>query len=93
VGVIARARDGSNDLSKTVGLVPENRHRKLTEVVRDHDRYACSKKGITTKETNIMALYMDIHHEVKGLTEDAVAGAHARDLEIQDKYDVKYLKY
>jgi peptidyl-tRNA hydrolase len=40
-----------------------------------------------------MALYMDIHHEVEGLTEDAVAGAHARDLEVQDKYDVKYLKY
>ena len=40
-----------------------------------------------------MALYMDIHHKVEGLTEDAVAGAHARDLEVQDKHDVKYLKY
>jgi len=40
-----------------------------------------------------MALYMDIHHKVEGLTEDAVAGAHARDLEVQDKHNVKYLKY
>ena len=40
-----------------------------------------------------MALYMDIHHKVEGLTEDAVAGAHARDLEVQDKHDVRYLKY
>lgn len=40
-----------------------------------------------------MALYMDIHHRVEGLTEQAVGGAHQRDLEVQDKYGVKYLKY
>jgi hypothetical protein len=45
------------------------------------------------KETNIMTLYMDIHRELEGLTEDAVAGVHARDLEVQGKYDAKYLKY
>ena len=33
-----------------------------------------------------MTLYMDIHREVEGLTEEAVAGAHARDLEVQEKY-------
>ena len=40
-----------------------------------------------------MALYMDIHRELEGLTGDAAAGAHARDLEVQEKYGVKYLKY
>ena len=40
-----------------------------------------------------MALYMDIHHHVEGLTADAVAGAHERDLEVQGKYGVRYLKY
>jgi len=40
-----------------------------------------------------MALYMDIHHHVEGLTEEAVGGAHQRDLEVQGKYDAKYLKY
>lgn len=40
-----------------------------------------------------MPLYMDHHHKVDGLTADAVAGAHARDLEVQDKHGVKYLKY
>jgi hypothetical protein len=40
-----------------------------------------------------MPLYMDIHHHVEGLTADAVAGAHARDMEVQEKYGVKYLKY
>jgi len=36
---------------------------------------------------------MDIHHHVDGLTVEAVAGAHAKDLETQAKYGVKYLKY
>ena len=40
-----------------------------------------------------MPLYMDIHHHVDGLTKDAVAGAHAADLETQKKYGVEYLKY
>jgi hypothetical protein len=40
-----------------------------------------------------MTLYMDIHREIEGLTEDAVAGAHARDLEVQGKYGANYLKY
>ena len=40
-----------------------------------------------------MPLYMDIHHKVDGLTEDAVAGAHQRDLEVQEAHGVKYLKY
>ena len=40
-----------------------------------------------------MALYMDIHRPLEGLTTEAVAGAHARDLEVQEKYGVNYLKY
>lgn len=40
-----------------------------------------------------MPLYMDIHQHIPGLTRDAVAGAHAKDIEIQGKYGVQYLKY
>jgi hypothetical protein len=40
-----------------------------------------------------MPLYMDHHHKVDGLTADAVAGAHARDLEVQGKHGVNYVKY
>jgi hypothetical protein len=40
-----------------------------------------------------MPLYLDIHHKVDGLTGEALAGAHAKDLEVQDKYSVKYLRY
>jgi hypothetical protein len=40
-----------------------------------------------------MALYMDIHEHIEGLTEEAVKGAHQRDLEVQDKYGAQYLKY
>ncbi len=40
-----------------------------------------------------MPLFMDVHDKVDGLTGDAVAGAHQRDLEVQGKYGVNYLKY
>jgi hypothetical protein len=41
-----------------------------------------------------MALYMDINKGLDGLTAEAVSGAHAKDLEVQQKYDgVNYLKY
>ncbi len=40
-----------------------------------------------------MPLYMDVHNKVEGLTADAVAGAHARDLEVQGKHNVSYLRY
>jgi len=37
-------------------------------------------------------LYLDIHHDVEGLTAEILKCAHAKDLETQDKYGVKYLK-
>ena len=40
-----------------------------------------------------MALYMDIHKYVKGLTPEAVAEAHRKDLKVQEKHGVKYLQY
>ena len=40
-----------------------------------------------------MPLYMDIHKNVRGATPEKLADAHRKDLEVQDKYGVKYLKY
>ena len=40
-----------------------------------------------------MPLFMDIHEHVDGLTAQAVKDAHARDLEVQNKYGAKYLRY
>ena len=40
-----------------------------------------------------MALYMDHHKHIEGLTTEAVAGAHQRDLETQRKYGAEILKY
>ena len=40
-----------------------------------------------------MPLFMDVHNKVDGLTADAVAGAHQRDLEVQEKHGVNYLQY
>jgi hypothetical protein len=36
---------------------------------------------------------MDTHKKIDGLTAEAVAQAHQRDLEVQGKHDVNYLKY
>ena len=40
-----------------------------------------------------MSLFMDVHDNVEGLTAEAVAGAHALDLEVQGAYGVTYLRY
>ena len=40
-----------------------------------------------------MALYMDIHRNVEGLTAEGAAEGHQKDLEVQGKYGVEYLHY
>ena len=40
-----------------------------------------------------MPLFLDIHKRIPGLTRDAVADAHAKDLATQHKHDVNYVKY
>ena len=40
-----------------------------------------------------MPLFMDIHKHVDGLTAEAVADAHKKDLETQKKYGVNYMQY
>ncbi|MBI4589930.1 MAG: DUF4242 domain-containing protein [Candidatus Rokubacteria bacterium] len=40
-----------------------------------------------------MPLYLDIHHKIEGLTSPGVAEAHQKDLQVQHKHGVKYLRY
>ena len=40
-----------------------------------------------------MAFFMDIHKRLDGLTPEALAGAHEKDLAVQHKHGVKYLRY
>jgi hypothetical protein len=40
-----------------------------------------------------MPLYMDIHKKVDGATAEAVADAHLKDVGLQAKYGVRYVKY
>jgi len=40
-----------------------------------------------------MPLYLDVHNKIEALTADALAGAHRKDLEVQHKHGVKYLRY
>jgi len=38
-------------------------------------------------------LYLDTHKHIPGLTADGVAAAHARDLAVQGKHGVSYMRY
>lgn len=38
-------------------------------------------------------LFMDVHEHVEGLTAEAVAEAHHRDLDTQQQYGVEYQRY
>lgn len=40
-----------------------------------------------------MQLFMDIHEHIDGLTAEAVAQAHQRDLEVEQRYGVEYRRY
>ncbi len=40
-----------------------------------------------------MPLYLDIHSKIDGLTAEALEELHRKDLDIQEKYGVRYLKY
>jgi hypothetical protein len=40
-----------------------------------------------------MPLYLDRHDHVPGLTADAIADAHARDVAVQESYGVRYFQY
>ncbi|HET7173670.1 MAG TPA: DUF4242 domain-containing protein [Nocardioidaceae bacterium] len=40
-----------------------------------------------------MPLFMDVHNIAGGVTVDDVAKAHEADLQVQDRYDVHYLRY
>ena len=39
-----------------------------------------------------MPLYLDVHHRVEGANKDKMADAHRKDLAIQHKYGVNYLR-
>jgi hypothetical protein len=40
-----------------------------------------------------MPLFLDIHNRIPGLTGEMAMDAHARDLAVQDKYGVRFLRY
>ena len=40
-----------------------------------------------------MPLYLDVHNKIDGLSTDMVAEAHKKDLAVQGKYGVNYLRY
>lgn len=40
-----------------------------------------------------MPLYLDVHRQIEGLTGEALSADHQKDLEVQSKYGVSYLRY
>jgi hypothetical protein len=47
---------------------------------------------VTDDEESLMPLYMDTH-KVDAIDPEALAGAHERDLAVQGKYGVDYVRY
>src|SRR5690349_7451736 len=45
------------------------------------------------RSQEFMPTYLDTHKHIEGLTAEAVAGAHARDMEVGPKYGVTYVRY
>jgi hypothetical protein len=46
------------------------------------------------KEVSATPLFMDVHERLpEGITAKEIVGAHRADLEIQQRYGVKYLRY
>lgn len=39
-----------------------------------------------------MSLYLDVHHRIEGLTPERVVEMHEKDLEVQARYRVNYIK-
>ena len=40
-----------------------------------------------------MPTYLDTHQHIPGLTADALAQAHQRDVEVGPQYNVRYVRY
>jgi hypothetical protein len=40
-----------------------------------------------------MPLYLDVHNKIDGVTTAGLAEAHKKDLAVQSKYGVSYLRY
>jgi hypothetical protein len=40
-----------------------------------------------------MPRFLDIHHHAQGMTPEQVAAAHARDVAVQQKYGVTFVRY
>src|SRR5665809_144155 len=54
---------------------------------------ATAPVGSAGRRFGTMPLFMDHHRAVEGLTAEAVADAHRKDMEIQEEYGGTYHKY
>jgi hypothetical protein len=57
----------------------------------DHPRTVAYPRRHRT-EVTIMAKFMDVHHNMKGLSAEDLAAAHKADLDIQDDEKVSFLQ-
>jgi hypothetical protein len=54
-----------------------------------HAAYPSRPKGVVRQ----MPRFLDIHHHAQGMTRDQVAAAHAKDLAVQGKHGVTFVRY
>src|SRR6266480_6926112 len=68
----------------------QHRHARSAPRARGHPDAAAGEASALS--LHLMPHYIDIH-ELPGITPEQLAGAHAADLQTQEKYGVKYEKY
>jgi hypothetical protein len=64
-----------------------------SEALERSARPAAPAGPVDLEWRGIMPKYMDVHHKIPGLTAEAVAGAHQKDLEVQGTHGVDYQQY
>jgi Nickel responsive protein SCO4226-like len=57
------------------------------------DRSNAQGSGDPEEGVSTMPLYLDVHNKIDGLTLDMAAEAHKKDLAVQSKYGVNYMRY
>jgi Nickel responsive protein SCO4226-like len=56
-------------------------------------RFTGRDPEILRRECPTMPLYLDVHNRVEGLTTERIVEAHKKDLAVQGKYGVSYIRY
>src|SRR5690242_2863667 len=91
----ARSTSDSASIIRTIGTIARMRgHSRASDPsIRSSHRSRARARADPDGRSTPMPLFLDVHDHIEGLTADAVTQAHQADLQTQEKYGVKILRY